>query len=577
MIRQEYQIDATRAVPGGCIAASRGGTRQRFRGVLVIPFVAGLVAVAPQLNGADGTPSEVEHLRELLARTEQKLARTEKELESTEQTLEGTSSQLETLRRQLIEKTLEKKAEVKAEEREKALHLLEQTRELDRQYQHEQDVRNWAVTNFDNTRYGRLPESEVGYRMKRMQKAKLLATNMLLEFPDQSRMAVVNGRALNTFLELCGKAAVNHQQHKEHFARLQELGHSVGARCVFEQAQIGLLRLKKGPRHTAMAIDVKQGALTLEWPGVIRSQSVYQEAIATLETARESALEDLKQGNRINPATQYDMLMAADEIAEQFEKDYRSFHEGFRQGKFDAVAVKQYTDARRFVAQLRLDIAQFLQSRSLSDVTSNDVLESLFPPGQTERPIAVEQLMACMVVKGYRFDEALSSSGEQVHKMLYDEMVAYYMDLQSIQVAMDEKKWENAGEIWDMQQNAEELLRSSQWDPVKDLIAALRAKPPENAADYALILADNVVDYARSAGPRQPRPAPPEDPVPAWRAFEVGNRVSNKGFKIWWRGHVVALPGSRYRVKVFYVDPAFRHKWQMHEVYEFAEGEMKLL
>lgn len=564
MTRRRFLRDDPRLAPGGDVAVSPPMARRKCWWAFVLPLAAGLASVGPQVAAENPTPSEVEHLREKLAKTEKRLA--------------STSSQLETLRRQLIEKTLEKKAEIKAEERERALEQLEQTRELERKYRHEQDVRSWAVTNFDNTRYGRLPESEVGYRMKRLQKAKLLATNVLLEFPDQSRMAVINGRALNTFLEVCGKAAVNHQHYKDQFAQLKELGHSVGGQCVFHRAQVETLRLKKGPLHAAMAIDVKRGALTLDWPTVIGTGTLYQEPIATLEKAREAALADLRNGNRISPATQYDMFVAADEIAERFEKDYRTFHDAFGQGKFDAVQVKQYMDARYFVAQLRVDIVQFLQSRSLDDVTSNDVLDSLFPPGQSERPVAVEEIMACMVIQGYRFDEALGG-GQQVHKMLYEQMVAYYMDLQTIQLAMDEKKWENAAEVWDRQEDAEELLHRSQWDPTSDLIAALTAKPPENWFDLGAMLATGALRYGQSTPrqPQQPRPAPPEDPTPAWRAFEVGNRVSNKGFKIWWRGHVVALSGSRYRVQVFYVDPAFRHKWQMHEVYEFAEGQMKLL
>jgi hypothetical protein len=230
--------------------------------MLTISLVAGFTAVVPQVQAAEPPVSEVEHLRQ--------------KLEKTEKTLASKSTQLETLRRQLIEKTLEQKAEIKDAERKQAEQMLDQAEELERQHRYEDGVRSWAVANFDNTRYGRLPEMEVGRRMKRLQKAKLLATRSLLEFADQNRLAIVNGRALNTFLELCGKAALNHQQYREQFARLEELGHGVGGQRIFARSHIENLRLKKGSLHSALAIDVKHGALTLDWPPVIRRGEAYR-------------------------------------------------------------------------------------------------------------------------------------------------------------------------------------------------------------------------------------------------------------------------------------------------------------
>jgi hypothetical protein len=268
------------------------------------------------------------------------------------------------------------------------------------------------------------------------------------------------------------------------------------------------------------------------------------------------------------------MYQAADEICRLFAKDYEDFRAVFGAGKSDGLTLRQYLDAKSFLPQLRLDIGQFLQSRSLDDVTSVDLLEQLFPLGQPERAVAVEELMAVMVLKGYRFDEAFGTSGQQVHKMLYDQMVDYYLDLQGVQVTMDDRDWENSAKIDEMRHDAGQMLRSSQWDPVADGLAMLRAKPPENGWDYALIAAEAVTRLAQSV---QPAPPPRAEPVQKWTAYEVGDRVSNKGFKIWWRGNVIELTGSRYRVELFYVDPAFRQKWQVGGMYEFSDGQMKRL
>jgi len=88
--------------------------------------------------------------------------------------------------------------------------------------------------------------------------------SVLLEFPQQSRLAITNGRALNTFLDLCGKAALNHQQYRKDFERLTQLGHQIGGQRVLRREDIERVQFKKGPRESAMTVDAKRGALTLD-------------------------------------------------------------------------------------------------------------------------------------------------------------------------------------------------------------------------------------------------------------------------------------------------------------------------
>ena len=112
--------------------------------------------------------------------------------------------------------------------------------------------------------------------------------------------------------------------------------------------------------------------------------------------------------------------------------------------------------------------------------------------------IAVEELLAFLVKWGYRFGPA-KPDGEAFYKALYGQMVQYYMDLHTVQVAMERSEQEGQQKIAKLEQDADELLRSSRWDPTQDVIAVLTAKPPENILDYAHCWP------SRSA--RRPRPA----------------------------------------------------------------------
>jgi len=270
---------------------------------------------------AHATLADDEGLREALERSQQRLVRAQ--------------SQVQILRDKLINQALEIKAEVKEGEHQEGLEILDKKERLEQETKHQQDLRRWAVENFDNTRHGRLPEMNVGRRLKRLQKAKLLATRVLLEFPDLSRLAITNGRALNTFLEVCGKAALNHKQYAKEFAQLEREEHRVGGDRFLRRQDIEHLQFRKGPRKNAMAFDATRGALALDWPALLLLRD-YAEHRRALEQAKQEALENLRKGHSIDPATQLRMLEAADRITELFNKEYREFHEAWKVGKYDA-------------------------------------------------------------------------------------------------------------------------------------------------------------------------------------------------------------------------------------------------
>jgi len=233
---------------------------------------------------------------------------------------------------------------------------------------------------------------------------------------------------------------------------------------------------------------------------------------------------------------------------------------------------KQYQAALHFVHGLRSDISQFVQARTIDDVTSNELFdphEGLFAGAKQNDAIAVEDLMVFMVKRGYRF-AAAKSNGEQVYLDIYDRMVDYYMDLHAIQTAMEKTD----SEIAELEREGEELLRNSRWDPTNDLIRALSARPPENLLEYGLMLARDVASAGESIQRQNAVTASPKS-EPKWTEFEVGNRVTNKGYKIWWWGHIVEVNGNRYRVEMSYVNSAFQGKWRKGSIYEFTDGQMK--
>ncbi len=500
-----------------------------------------------------------------------------RQLAETESERDAAQDQVATLRSQLIENTLEVKERVKDKERQQALDIRKEKTELTEKHHNEQYLRNWAVANFDDTRHGRLPTTRVGEYIKRLQKAKLAATRVLLEFPQQSRLAITNGRALNTFLDLCGKAALNHQQYRREFDRLTELGHQIGGQRVLRREDIERVQFKKGPRESTLTVDAKRGALTLDWPALLLADSDCSEHLRSLEQAKTEAEAELREQRPVKAATQMQMLQAADEIKKLFDKEYKRFHEEWKTGGHDAVVASQYLAAQQFVQGMRSDIAQFITARSLADIRCDELFEgaeALFSGGPQNEPVAVEELMAFMVKRGYRFGAA-KTGGEQVYQMLYNQMVDYYLDLHRIQVALEEADREYSQEVSRLDRETDELMKSSTWDPTADTIKMLTAKPPEGFLDYALLLGQSVADYGRA----QDQPSQPAEPplTPKWTEFEPGDRVSNKGFRIWWRGRVVELVGDRYRIEMFYVDPAFQSRWQVTGIYEFAEGQIKRL
>ena len=148
--------------------------------------------------------------------------------------------------------------------------------------------------------------------------------------------------------------------------------------------------------------------------------------------------------------------------------------------------------------------------------------------------------MAFMVKRGYRFAQPSRTESKSTSAVRPDGRLLH--GLHSLQVAMEATDREVSQKIAKLDRETDELMRSSTWDPTADTVAMLTAKLPEGFLDYAAA-------PGQERGGTRPIPqgsaaAPAEAPTtPKWTEFEVGDRVSNKGFQIWWRGRVVELVG----------------------------------
>jgi len=93
------------------------------------------------------------------------------------------------------------------------------------------------------------------------------------------------------------------------------------------------------------------------------------------------------------------------------------------------VVASKYMATQQFVQGLRSDIANSSRSLSGGRPLRRTIQRSgrLFSGGPQNEPVAVEDLMAYMVKRGYRFDKA-KTGGEQVYQTLYASMVDYYLD-----------------------------------------------------------------------------------------------------------------------------------------------------
>jgi hypothetical protein len=374
-------------------------------------------------------------------------------------------------------------------------------------------ARQWALSSFeakDRGNYGTPPDLS-----SRVRHARLVSNTLrtyLLEFPNhpQTRMEIKSGRALNWFLEALGPTSLDHElmrervseEIKEVEAELRELQESLpplqaplGSEAVNDSQNTQYERLKQlRLRHLELReyqrvlkedivsrpviteqvrgkITYKIGesnapylmrntpdsALPLRWPSIIERNPQYAKACKTLEQARDLALEQLREENHISIETQSILFDTADALDREFQKDFSAF---CKRMEMNSVKNGQYAEGLRFVRGLRTSLVRFVQAESIQDVELHQVFNG-------DR---IEQLLAFMSRNGLKFAEAEVIS-EPAYRVLYNEMVKFYLDMKSLELAQLEAESDEQG--WQQMVNAK--MDALKRDMTDDLRAALES------------------------------------------------------------------------------------------------------
>lgn len=357
------------------------------------------------------------------------------------------------------------------------------------------ETRRWTLGSFEAAQ--RKITTGTRYSSKYLdglQRAQDLARRRQVEFPEQERLAVKSGTALNSMLQACGDVAVQNASMRALLEdRLQSENLSNEQRQDFNELLRTLewihgpdsitdrhrqqLRFKSGSGLSALIIEArnaKDAALPLNWPVVFRSDSEFAPHMQTLAQAKKQALSDLEAGRPIDwQLAAEPMLTAADRIRERVAAQYLEY---CKNGPYNAFRHRELTDARSFALSLRTGVYRFIQARELIDVRPSEPLSAR----------TVEDLLAYMRRQGYSFAEADVNS-ESTHFHIYMQLVEYYQRWRGLQLSQDSDERELAelqgklNRVFDMGYGG---------NAMKELEAVLRAKPERDLLDVVQQLSE---------------------------------------------------------------------------------------
>lgn len=330
----------------------------------------------------------------------------------------------------------------------------------------------------------RIPEySGAPTQMKHWQRAREVAKQQFLAFPERSHGAVKSGRALNLFLDICGPTALDHQVYldelgstaeilklrakvadrteltererrlqdeqarRESNARLLDrsdqrvdvrralLDELRGRRC-FSRDDLSQVSVLRGLIGYKLKSRLNDEPLPLDWPDEVKRNPRYASHTEAIEAAKRQALEQLKARHSVSTAVQRTLMTEADALVERCEANAREYFTQRRvalKGGLTPPPEARGRDlivARRFLQELRGGIARFLAARDYRDVA---IVE--FPP-QSQETASIDEVLAFMCRHGLQFAEA-DTNGESVYRTLYEQMVKYYVDHYSLQLALE--------------------------------------------------------------------------------------------------------------------------------------------
>jgi hypothetical protein len=332
------------------------------------------------------------------------------------------------------------------------------------------EQKRWALAQFEPGARGLIPKSDrVPQYMLRWQRARELAKQQFLEFPERSRGSIKTGNALNFFLDACGPTALDHQVYREQLTQCQlivgqsrsrnpeDLNKELGDRLdilgsdrsaipvrlklleeiagprLFGAHDLRKVYVQKGLAGPKLKMRLNTGPLPLDWPREVRFDPEYAPHCEALGKTKEEALKALAEGQPIPIDLQQRMMEEVDALCGLCES---KVHEHFSQvreslsngGAPSAETANQFTVARRFMRELRGGVVRFIEAADASDVQVSE-----FPP-EGER-VGSDQILAFMCRHGLRFAES-DINGEVVYENLFRHLSRYYVDLYGLHLAI---------------------------------------------------------------------------------------------------------------------------------------------
>jgi hypothetical protein len=422
----------------------------RIQVLFVVTFAIGLMVAEERRNLVSAQQPLADLINSQLALAKQKAqARRDEALAQAKRT-------------QIVMRALELEALRKKQLRGEGLSLAELRARKSAQVEFKKRVNGWAMERFEPRRVvGSMPRNAPRL-LQRWEKARMIARTQFLRFPEKSRGAIKNGRALNYFLDLLGPTAMQHSLAAD-YAKQNQLETTATSRLVAiairlkaapagdhrnaliserDRLRIQLARLRLIERLGAkLAISEQQmrnlsittssyGAklkirlgrdtvdpLPLEWPHVLRRPK-YAAVCLEIETLKKSILNQLKQGQHINPESCAKLMKAVEDLQSRFRENFRNY------------SFRERNPARKFIMTLRHGAGEIIRANYTEDIK---------PKAFQGRTIA--ELLAYMTRHDLRFAEA-NANEEKAHAYIFQLLVSYYSDLYSLHLSLKEQETE---------------------------------------------------------------------------------------------------------------------------------------
>lgn len=323
--------------------------------------------------------------------------------------------------------------------------------------------KEWAVARLDSPGKQFLSSGEgVTERMAGWKRARQVAEAQFVNHPDRSRGQVLSGRALNYFVEQCGPAALEHQLFREKLlaereavsVRLRTLAgperqaegvdlldsrlaliDDVSGTKLFTRAELGEVVVQVGLAGTPLRMKLDQDPLPIALPSVITQNRRYAEALAALRESRQLAIDALQRLNGQDGGLSLDlqlrMMADVDRLCDLVEGDLASLAGSGSPGSMTVAERRlQLVQARRLLLDLRAGVARFVTARGYQDVV---------PAVLTAEQLSAADLIAHLYRHGLRFGpvEPNNIRMELLYDRIYRELVRYYVDLVSLQLAVE--------------------------------------------------------------------------------------------------------------------------------------------